>query len=360
MDRRPWYLLLGFLIAVGGAELVLRGFPVSTGYDLGPVDAAHPIAHGEPGFRYTYSKDWNFRLQNSGRLNNYGFRASYDYRPEPRSVTLVGNSFVQADALDPRDTIQERVARQLHRPVFGLGVDGFSLADYLEASRWASATFDSHIILVLLTTGDLDHSCSRRSGQHYLRFDDGRISVSLIDRETPSRLKRWLNRSRLFRYLFDNLRATANWAKGWKRDRDGDDIPAGPAPGGPAPGGTAPGGCSDARFESAATQFLLSGFHDIETRRQARVVFLLAPGYRREQSFEPGQIRDVDRFAESAASEGFEVVSLQPAFAAALAAGTRLDFLPIDGHWNSSAHAIAAGVAADALASGPISGARCR
>ena len=351
MDCRPWYLLLGFLIAAGGAELLLHGFPVSTGYDLGAVDAAHPIVHGEPHFRYTYSRDWNFRLENSGSLNNYGFRASYDYRPDPRSVTLVGNSFVQADALDPPDTIQERMATRLHRPVFGLGVDGFSLADYLEASRWASTTFDSRILLVLLTTGDLDHSCTQRSGQHYLRFDDGRISMSLVDRATPSGLKRWLNRSRLFRYLFDNLRLTGNWAKGWKRDRDASDAPS---------ERPAIAGCADARFEAAATQFLLSSFRELETRRQACVVFLLAPGYRREQSLEPGEVRDVDRFADSAAHEDFEIVRLQPAFAEALDAGTRLDFLPIDGHWNSSAHAIAAQVAADALASGPISHASCR
>jgi hypothetical protein len=351
MDRRPWYLLLGFLIAAAAAELLLRGFPVSTGYDLGAVDEAHPIVHGEPYFRYTYSRDWNFRLQNSGSLNNYGFRASYDYLPDPRSVTLVGNSFVQADALDPRDTIQERMATRLHRPVFGLGVDGFSLADYLEASRWASATFDSRILLVLLTTGDLDHSCSQRSGQHYLRFDDGRISMSLVDRATPSRSKRWLNRSRLFRYLFDNLRLTGNWAKGWKRERDAADAPS---------ESSATAGCADARFEAAATQFLLSSFRELETRRQACVIFLLAPGYGREQSLEPGKIRDVDRFADSAAHEDFEIVRLQPAFAEALDAGTRLDFLPIDGHWNSSAHAIAAQVAADALASGPISRASCR
>jgi hypothetical protein len=345
MDCRPCYLVLGFLLALCGAEFALLAFPVSTGYHLGAVDQAHPIAHGEPYSRYTYSRDWNFHLENSGRLNNYGFRASYDYRADPRAVTVVGNSFVQADALDPRDTIQERLAARLNRPVFGVGVDGFSLADYLEASHWAASTFDSHLILVLLTTGDLNHSCTVRSGQHYLRFADGLIAVALVDRAAPSRLKQWLNRSSLFRYLFDNLRVSANWAKGWKRDRDGDDAPEA----GSAPPGAAAAGCADARFEAAATQFLLSGFRELETRRQARVVFLLAPGYRREQSFEPGAIRDVDRFAESAAREGFEVVSLQPAFAEALQAGTRLDFLPIDGHWNSTAHALAARATADAL-----------
>jgi hypothetical protein len=119
-------------------------------------------------------------------------------------------------------------------------------------------------------------------------------------------------------------------------------------------------GCADARFEAAATQFLLSSFRELETQRRACVIFLLAPGYGREQSLQPGEIRDVDRFADSAAHQDFEIVRLQPAFAEALDAGTRLDFLPIDGHWNSSAHAIAAQVAADALASGPISRASCR
>jgi hypothetical protein len=343
MDRRPWYLVVGFVLAACAAELVLIAFPVSTGYHLGGVDEAHPISLGEPYFRYTYSRDWNFHLHNSGTLNNVGLRASYDFHPDPGAVVVIGNSFVQADALDPRDTLQERMAAQLHRPVYGLGVDGFSLADYLEAARWAAATFDSRTLVVLLTTGDLDHSCSQRSGQHFLRLVDGEISVELVRRETPSRAKRWLNRSRLFRYMFDNLKVSANWSKGWERDG-----PEGP-PGG-APRAGVIGSCADAPFESAATRFLLSSFRELESRRQARVIFLVAPGYRREQSLAPGEVRDVDRFAASAAQAGFEIVALEPAFAEALDAGTRLDFLPIDGHWNAAAHAIAARACSAALA----------
>ena len=96
MNRRLGFLILGFLLAACGAELVLDAFPVSTGYRLGAVNESHPIPLGEPHFRYTYSRDWNFHLHNSGTLNNYGLRASYDYRPDPRAVVVVGNSFVQA------------------------------------------------------------------------------------------------------------------------------------------------------------------------------------------------------------------------------------------------------------------------
>jgi hypothetical protein len=351
MKHRVLPLLSGFALAALIAELLLHALPVSTGYNFGVVDADHPMVHGLPHFRYTYSKDWSFHLDNTGALNNYGFRAAYDYSPNPRALVIIGNSFIQADALDPRATIAARLGALLDRPAYAVGVDGFSLADYLEAARWANTEFDARTVLILLTTGDLSHSCVPQSGAHYLRRANGTVSLALIDRPAPSSLKRWLNESKLFRYIYDNLRAAGNWSKGWRRDDDG---PANEGANAAANGVANPRalallGCTDEPFEAAATQFLLQSFHDFEIARRARVIFLLAPGYRREQLVEAGGTRDVDRFAQRAALEGFEVVRLDAAFAAALGSGTRLDFLPIDGHWNGAAHAIAARVAAEAI-----------
>jgi hypothetical protein len=84
--------------------------------------------------------------------------------------------------------------------------------------------------------------------------------------------------------------------------------------------------------------------------RHARVIFLLAPAYRREQGVVAGGIRDVDSFADRAASEGFAVVHMDAAFSAALRSGIRLNFLPTDGHWTVAANALAAQAAADAIA----------
>jgi hypothetical protein len=340
MKNRIIPLLLGFFAAALLAELLLHALPVSTGYNLGGVDADHPISRGAAYSRYTYSRDWSFHLDNSGVLNNYGFRAAHDYAPEPRALIVVGNSFIQADAVAPPETITERLAARLQRPAYGVGVDGFSLADYLEAARWASAQFDARNFLVLLTTGDLTHSCMPRAGEHHLRFADGEISMALVERAPPSRLKRWLNHSMLFRYLYDNLHAAANWSKGWRRQ---DDAPWNPQ------ALHAVLGCTDDAFETAATRYLLSGFREIESSHHARVIFLLAPGYRREQLVDAGGVRDVDVFAQHAALEGFTVVHLDQPFAAALNSGVRLDYWPIDGHWNATAHAIAAEVAATAL-----------
>jgi hypothetical protein len=340
MKHRTLPFIAGILIAAVFAEAALHLFPVSTGYDFGAVDSEDPIAHGGRYFHYTYSRDWNFHLENSGTLNNRGFRASYDYFPDPRALAVIGNSYIQADAIDPRDTMTERLGILIGRPAFAVGMDGASLADYLPAARWASDTFGARSLLVLLTTGDLSHSCMAKPGKHSLELDNGTIALSLSPRDAPSRFKRWLNRSKLFRYTFDNLRAGATWTKGWRRN---DDSPGDPN------ADTSTVGCGDSAFESAATQFLLSSFHDLETSHQARVTFVLAPGYRREQHIAAGDIRDIDGFAAQAASAGFAVVHLESAFVDALRSGVRLDFLPIDGHWSAAANAIAARVVAPAL-----------
>jgi hypothetical protein len=333
--------LLGFLLAVLLAECVLRLCPVSTGYDFAAVNAQDPVLRGAPWFRYTYSRDWSFHLRNSGVLNNYGFRASLDYAPDSRAVAVIGNSFVQADAIDPRDAMTERIGRSLRRPAYAVGADGFSLADYLASARWAADTLEVRTVVVVLTTGDLSHSCSPWPGKHTVRVADGTPALFLTDRSAPSRAKRLLNDSRLFRYVFANLQVTATWAKGWRR------IDAGP----PDPDGAgATQGCTDATFETVATQFLLASFHELEVTHAARVMFVLAPGYRREQQQAAGYTRDVDRFALRAEQEGFAVVHLEAEFAEALRSNVRLDFLPIDGHWTAAANAIAARKVADSLA----------
>src|SRR5450631_2965764 len=137
MKSRPLPLLFGLVLTVILAELVLRTLPVSTGYNLQAINDSNPILRGMSHSRYTYSRGWNLQLSNSGVLNNFGFRASYDYVPDPRAIAVIGNSFIQADAIDPRDTFSERLGVLLHRPTYAVGSDGFSLADYLAAARWS-------------------------------------------------------------------------------------------------------------------------------------------------------------------------------------------------------------------------------
>jgi len=100
-------------------------------------------------------------------------------------------------------------------------------------------------------------------------------------------------------------------------------------------------GCATPEFETAATRFLLDSFHELQTRKAVRLVFVLAPDYfQRHTVF--GAYRDVDAFAARAAQEGFEVARLGEAFAAAERAGVKLDMAPIDRHWSAAGSEVAA------------------
>jgi hypothetical protein len=333
---------VGFIVASLIAELVLQFLPVSTGYRFGPVNAEQPILHGAPRSPYLYSRGWNLQLRNSGVLNNAGFRSSYDYLPDPDSVAVIGNSFIQADALNPRDTLAEGLAAMLHRPVYAIGVDGYSLADYLAAARWAGDRYGSTTFILLTTTGDLKRSCERHPGQHSLVDRDGRIALELAPRPAPGRAKELANDSALFRYLFDNLKIQGNWLKGWRRAGDAE----------PAAQPMA-SGCASMDFLRDATAYLLEGFGQLQRERGARVWFLLPPGYRREEGFRAGDLRDVDYFSDLAAAAGFPVVKLDESFKDALQRGQRLDFMPLDGHWNAAANRIAAQAMARAMTATP-------
>jgi hypothetical protein len=330
--RRFAALVCGVAAAAVATEVVLHALPYSTGYGATQVDSDHPIGHGTPNFPYTYSRDWSFHLANSGTLNNEGFRASRDYRPDSRGLAVVGNSFVQSDAVLPPDTMTERIGALLGRSSFGVGSDGFSIADYSVAARWAIERFGVHTVLVLLTTEDLSHSCVPRSGQHYLTMRDGQLALEQVPRAPPSSLKRLLNRSSLFRYLFDNLHFPDNWARGWRRN---DPNPQ------PAPDGPQARGCATGAFETAATEFLLNSFRELQTRNAARIVFILAPDYHQRHAVF-GAYRDVDAFADRAEQEGFKVTRLKDAFESAERTGVKVTLAPIDRHWSAAANEIAA------------------
>jgi hypothetical protein len=332
-------LVCGFAAAAVAAEVLLHALPHSTGYGATQVDSEHPLGHGTPYFHYTYSRDWSFHLANSGILNNEGFRASRDYRPDTRGLGVVGNSFVQSDAVPPSHSMTERIGELLGRSAFAVGGDGFSIADYSVAARWTIERFGVHTVLVLLTTEDLSHSCVRRSGQYYLSMREGQFAFEQVPRSPPSSLKRLLNRSSLFRYLFDNLHFPDNWVRGWRRN---DPNPQAAADGPPARG------CATRQFETAATEFLLNSFRELQARNAARIVFILAPDYHQRHAVF-GVYRDVDAFADRAQQEGFQVIRLKDAFESAERNDVKISLAPIDRHWSAAANELAARTVAASL-----------
>jgi hypothetical protein len=394
MLQRLTSLAAGFLLAAVLTEALLHALPYSTGYGIQGVNAAQPIPMGAPHDPYTYSRDWSFHFANSGSLNNVGFRSATDYVLNPEALVVIGNSFVQADAVPVDHRMTERIGALLKRPAYAIGVDGFGLPDYLAASSWAVSQFHPPSVLVLLTTEDLVRSCRQISGQHGLRYAaDGTLSLALYERPTPTAVKSAVNESSLFRYLFDNLHVPANWAKGWRREDHGPSTalaapkatpatePDPAANGGteepvaapartvaarpakaesaetPATAASAAGpprkaDCSTKAFQELATRFLLDGFRQLQQTNNTQVVFILSADYFQRRTVR-GAFRDVDAFATEAAKEGFAVVSLVEPFAVAGRDGQPLDLMPIDRHWNALANEVAARAVANYMLERP-------
>src|SRR5262249_10592243 len=143
MLQRIICLLAGGACAAVLMELILHGLPYSTGYGTLAINAHQPVMLGTPHRHYTYSRDCSFHFANSGVLNNEGFRAPYDYVADPAALVVIGNSFVQADALIPDSRMTERLGAILQRRAYAVGIDGFSLVDYLAATDWAISKFQT-------------------------------------------------------------------------------------------------------------------------------------------------------------------------------------------------------------------------
>ncbi len=321
----------GFIAGAVIVEIFLDFFPVSTGYRFLSVNQNNPILRGTPGFSNIYSKGWNMRLATSVALNNYGYPVGYDYDKISQNISVIGDSYIQAAAINSNDKFYALLDEQLkprHMRVYGLGMSGASLADYLAHSKWALDEFHSKSIVILLTKGDLQDSVHVRAGGHYIeKMGDG-YHLRLTD--NPRNLMKVsdvLLKSSLLRYLMDNLTFSYNFLK---LSNQGE--------------ATARSVCQNPdKSEPDVTRFLLNEFKQLSQDKGVTVQFMIDPANRGSQPVSAACERDIDRFAKAAEEAGFPIIRLEQAFRQeATKTGLRLDFTPVDHHWNSRAHRVAA------------------
>ena len=319
--KRLLYFAIGLACALLATEVVLRALPVATGFHFLPVNAANPVLRGTPLASYSYSKDWNFRFARSGRLNDDGFIAEQPYGNAGPNVLLIGDSYVQAAAVDPAHNLGGLLGKRLDgHKVLALGESGGSLADYLAIADWGSKRYRPDAVMFLLVAGDILDAYQPHSGGHALVDTGGALENRRQDKPALSRVEAMMNRVMVFRYFFDNLGFTSRLptlrpaaVRRWL--------------------GITPEGA--ARIERAG-KFALARLQTIAPKRG---LLLLVDAKR-----EPGiGERDIDRFADLAERQGFQVLRLQEAFDRyQRETGLRLDLKPIDGHWNAQAQVVAA------------------
>ena len=322
MTRRAFQLLAGLLFSILVAEMLLRCLPVSTGYTYQPLNDSNPVLRGQPFVAYTYSRAWNFRLTTSGTLNNDGFIASRNYGLDDKErILLLGDSFVQAAAVQPDRNLHARLSDRLAgADVYGLGRAGGALPDYLAMAKWGIEKYRPRVLVFQLVRGDVGESLAVKAGGYHFQAVPQGYAMGRTDRLAHSRLGALAGRSMLFHYLYDNLAVTVNFPRRLLGKRRGPK--------------------SRLQFAERAniSAFFLESLADMFPPE--RVVLLLSGVRTGETLVEDA---DLQRLGALAASRGFKVIDLADSFNAfEKRTGHRVDFSPFDTHWNETAHALVA------------------
>ena len=318
MIKNLFVVLSGFILAAGLTEVTLNFLPVSTGYRFQPVNEITPIIQGEPGFLSTYSNGWNFRLVQQHKLNNFGYPSKEDFQVGIHPVLVIGDSYIQAAAINEDDHIAAHLSKSLGVPVYPLGESGASLAEYIGILEWGVKKFSPQVVVIAIQEGDIIQSLS---GEIY-HFDceQTECSNNRADFAGQSRVKQFLNASKLFRYLFDNLKFIDNLKFEAILN--------------PAIKTNTVHNKEDTQLNDRMIDFFLAEVDRIIGKDN--IVFTLNV----PSSKKPTE--ELNLFMARAELKGFNIVNLAGSLSKWRSMGLRLNFKPVDGHWNEKAHQIAA------------------
>jgi hypothetical protein len=105
-------VLIGAALALAIGEVACRVLPVNDGLMAMPVNASEPVFRFTPNRDVTWSRDWNFSIVNRIRVNNAGYVNDQDYAAADARplLAVVGDSYVEAAMVPPRDTLHGRLA----------------------------------------------------------------------------------------------------------------------------------------------------------------------------------------------------------------------------------------------------------
>jgi hypothetical protein len=343
---------LGMAAALVALEAGLRLLPVNSGLVPRSEGPAWPLRAYEPVRPYGYSQGWAMLNARRGVTNNYGHIAPFDYWPGSRPWIVVGDSFVESLMNDHADTVQGMLGaeRGPTQPVYGLGVSGFSVADYIVMARRARAEFAPRAVVFAIIDGDFSGALQPWPGGYHLAPRGAGLELAFTPR-TPSplvqRVRQAVGDLALYDYVRGNLKfSPADVTKVFRAQASS--------------GGGVDGATRDAHAQAATA--VARWFLDelpAATGVPARCTVLLLDAdryalYERREARPPEEEQAARQMLIERGRElGFRVIDLGPLFLASYAADRRkLDHWPIDRHWNRRGHEVAARAAMSALVEG--------
>ena len=336
------------LATLAGLEVLLRILPAYGGARRTAVDERHPISRFAPDREFTWSRDWNFSIVNTVRVNNAGFVSDVDYAADAPGplLAVIGDSYVEAAMVPFRRTCAGRLATMLEPDarVYAFGMAGAPLSQYLAWARHARDAYRPHGLLVIVIDNDYDESLLEYGGlegyHHFVEQDDGRLAWERMDL-VPTLGYRLMRRSALVRYLVQNLRVRDSFARVRARI-------AGTDPPGlfhlHASASSQPARVAASQRAVDAFLDLLPDYAGLEPERIVFVVDGMRPRLYDDETLDAagGTFADVMRryFLAHARRQGYETIDLQPRFITHYRTHGRRFEWPRDLHWNALGHEV--------------------
>ncbi|CDG84619.1 hypothetical protein GJA_4009 [Janthinobacterium agaricidamnosum NBRC 102515 = DSM 9628] len=316
-------------------EVALQCVPVFSGLRLAASDAATPFSRYLPEQKYVYSFGWALDNARRGQTNLQGFTNSADFKDDAR-VLVIGDSFIESLMLDYPDTVQGRLDHALGGAVYAASSSGNGLADSLDVLAYYVPRIHPRNVVLFVEPNDLSDILAPAVRGHS-NFEVSHGAVRVVHQAyTEPKAKLLVSRSALARYIYYSLRLPDWLSSKWRSlGRPAAASVAAAAATGPDPA------------RGAAVEYYLNRLQALGAASGINFVFLVDGD--RKALYGPGQVApgwhgdDRQFFIASAEKHGYKVADMQPVFAAHWAARQeRMDFLPMDGHWNPVAHALAA------------------
>ncbi len=320
---------LGCLSAILCLESIFRVLPVTTGFGYYDRIQSEPILRAAlPVVKH--SLDWKFHQSQTRKVNNYGFTDDRNYTPNAQPIALIGDSYVQSLMLPYSDTLPGKLGKLLDasdRAIYSFGTAGYSLAGYIGSAEYVSKNFAPELFIFLLTEGDITDSLSTKIAGTYL-LNPPELDLK-FEPSTPNRINQLMLKSALMRYL--KLHLQFDPIAGLKK-------PTNPQP---------TNSLTEPEYLSHLSNRLLDYLEQKSTVRSNNTIFIIdcdrAKIYHHQPQSQTTPDNQLAVFAKIAQDRGYQTLDTLPIFTAQYEqTHRRIDFTPIDMHWNQDAHQLVA------------------
>ena len=323
-------------------ETILRMLPVNTGLQMQATTNDYSFMHAFPNQKYTYSYGWAFSNTQHGETNNLGVPNSRDWNANQPAVLVVGDSYIESLMNEYADTLQGKLGQAFTQTqVLSLAHSGANAADYLQMMVFAKKQLKLQSLVFRIDSNDFLETISGSKEPGHSWFDgfDEKIQINLQP-YVPSKLKELLRHSALVCYLQKNLKF--NPLQGIKDELNNS-------------GKTMAMGKNNIKTATVAEirpaiNFFLQQLPLRSGVPLKATVFLIDCNRKSIYSrwLVPAIVNDnkddiLEYFSINAKAKGAVVIDLCPAMESYVKqTRQRLDFSPMDYHWNPAAHDVAA------------------